>query len=251
MMSLIETNVWEITKKQFLYKLKSYTGAFSALLSMHMIAILFSLGGVGTSSSTLNSMHVIVQCYSSDMIIAFTLIWAFIIGITITKKAYRHSDFAFVSNRFTSNLSNLLFLFTASLVGGVSSLLVGNVFKFIMFLYFGSENSIGGTLLPHPLELFLGMISTSLYIFLLSVVGYFFGILVQLHKGFFIFLPGFFLGIIFFEISSDGKTSILEEIFNLFYQEHSIILFILKVFLMIASLFCCTILISNRMEVRK
>ena len=218
---------------------------------MQMIASLFTLGGVGTTSTSWDTTQITIHYYSSDLIIVFTLIWAFIMGITITQKAYRYSDFAFVSNRFTSNLSNLLFLLTASVVGGISAILVGNVLKVILFFYFGSENSMGGTLLTPPMELILGMFVTSLYILLLSSLGYFFGMLVQLHKGFFVFLLGLFLGIIIFGIRSVEQTNIIGSMFMFFYKETSFLLFMVKTLLTAAILFSCTILISNRMEVRK
>lgn len=98
-MFLTETNVWDIVRKQYTFKMKAYTGAFSTLVTIQIIAILLSLGGLNTTgTTTTEGIGVTVKYFSGDLVIVFTVIWSFVIALTITKKAYRNADFAFVSN---------------------------------------------------------------------------------------------------------------------------------------------------------
>lgn len=250
MMSLTEANVWDISKKQYLFKIKAYTGAYAGLILMQLIASLFSLGGLGYSGTTVGDAEILLRHYTSDLIIIFTLLWAFIIGISITQKSYRYADFAFVSNRFTSHLSNSLFLLTISIIGGISTILTGNVLKVILYFYIGREYHVGDTLLSPPTDLLLGMVSTSLYILLLSLLGYFFGMLVQLHKGFIFLLIGFFIGIIFIDINNQ-QNMIIYDLIGFYILENSFLFFLMKTLFSGVFLFGCTLLISNRMEVRE
>lgn len=251
MMFLKDANVIQISKKQYFFKLKAFTGVFSSLLSMQIIGFLFSLGGVGTMSSSSEGIHISMKYFSGDIMIVMTFIWAFIIGITITKREYRYSDFAFTGNRITSNLSNLFFLCTTSLVGGVSALLVGNLLKVIMYYYFGSQNCYGSSLLASPLELFLGIIVTIFYLLVFSVVGYFFGMLAQLNKVFIVLLPGIIIGSTILDARTNGNSSLMMWLANFYYHETSFLVFLLKVFITVGVFFYCAILLSNRMEVRK
>lgn len=54
-------------------------------------------------------------------------------GILITTKAVRYDDFTFVSNRLSSNLANILFLLTASAIGGAAAVTAGFLLKIIAF----------------------------------------------------------------------------------------------------------------------
>ena len=105
MMSLTKVSLWEVVKKQLRFKLKSYRGMFTSLMILQIIGILFSLageGGGGGSSS--NGFSYDMTYYSSNIMFALIMIWAFISAIIITTRAYRFDDYAFVANRLTSHV---------------------------------------------------------------------------------------------------------------------------------------------------
>ena len=250
MMFLTETNVWDIVRKQYSFKMKAYTGTFSTLVTVQIIAILLSLGGVGTTGMSTDTIHITMKNFSGDMIIAFTMIWSFVIALTITKKAYRNADFAFVSNRVTSNLSNLFFLMTANIVGGITAVLSGILLKVIMYYYYGIQNIFGNTMSVPPLDLLVGVIVTILYLFLFSATGYFFGMLTQLNKALIVLLLALFIGLLFLDgFGANGE--IHRGLVNFFYYETSFVLFLTKVMVIVAILFSSSILLSNRMEVSR
>src|SRR5690606_14116494 len=118
-----------VVKKQYVFKLKAYLGVFTSLLAVQLLAILFSGSGVSSSGSGMNDMHIRVHFYSADMVLVFTFIWAFIISMLLTTKVNRYPDFTFVSYRLSSNLANIYFLVTASIIAGTSAMLSSYLVK--------------------------------------------------------------------------------------------------------------------------
>ena len=132
-MSLTRVNLAETVKKQYLYKLKANIDAFSSLLAIQLLAIIFSYGGVGSSGMSSGDIHISVKYYSADLVIIFTLIWAFVTAITITTRSYRNHDFTFITNRLSSSLSNILFIVTTAMIGSLTAILAGNVLRTLSY----------------------------------------------------------------------------------------------------------------------
>ena len=109
---------------------------------------------------------------------------------------------------------------------------------------------IGNTIFVSPLELLIGMIVTSSYLFLFSATGYFFGMLTQLNKALIVLLPALFIGLLFLDgFGANGE--IHRGLVNFFYYETSFVLFITKILVIVAILFSSSILLSNQMEVSR
>ncbi|MGG3661860.1 hypothetical protein [Bacillus gobiensis] len=247
-MSLANARLAEVVKKQYLYKLKSYSNVFSSLVMVQLVGILLSFGAASSTGSFSRNIDISVNYYSSDIIIGITLLWGLISAITITTKAYRFDDFTFVSNRVTSHLSNILFLLTASSLGGTCAVFSG--FSQKMLLYFFNAAIIREeSLLATPSELLLGIFVTILYVFFFSSFGYLIGYLVQIHKFFIAVVPVFFLGAIF--ISAErGDDGWFAQFFQYYFFEASVFIFFLKIIGTAAILFAITILMSDKLEVR-
>ena len=247
MMSLKTINLAETVKKQFVFKLKANIDVFSSLVGIQLLAILFSLDGVGSMGMGGTNLSVDVKYYSADLVIVFTMLWSFVTAITITTKPYRNHDFTFVSNRLSSSLSNILFLLTASFIGSITALLSGNLVKLLVSILFKQE-------LFHfytgSLEFVLGIGVSIIYVFFLSSIGYLIGTLVQVSKGFIILIPVLFLGTIFLAASMH-KEPLLIQIFQFYVFESSLLLFILKTLLTTVLFFIAAISLLNRMEVRR
>lgn len=132
-MSLSKANLMDVVKRQYVFKLKSYIQVFMTLVVLQLLAILFSFNGAGMMGSSNASVEVDIQFYSADIVVVFTMLWAFITAILITTKAYRNDDFAFVTNRLSSNLSNMIFLLTASILGATLAILSSYLMKVMMY----------------------------------------------------------------------------------------------------------------------
>ena len=250
MMSLTKVSLIDVVKKQYIYKLKAYSQVFMSLIFLQLLAVLFSMNGVGSmGGSTGGSVELQVKYFSADFVAAFTMLWGFITAILITTKAYRNDDFVFVTNRVSSNLSNAVFLLTASVIGGITAMLSSYLLKVIVY-YFISDLSIKSiTVLEAPMELLLGIFSTILYVFLFCALGYLVGTLVQISKAFTVLLPAAFFGTLILEGLS-GKAGTVANVFDFFFTESSLVLFIVKIIVSAGLLFSGAFVLSNRLEVR-
>ncbi|MEH7073089.1 hypothetical protein V7121_08615 [Neobacillus drentensis] len=249
-MSLTTVSLTATLKKQYSYKLRAYNQVFWNLVFLQLLAVLFSLNGVGMMGSSSESIEVTIHYYSADFVVFFTMIWGLIIAIIITTKAYRNDDFTFVTNRLSHNLSNLLFLLTACLIGGLTAMLSANVIKVITY-FFDGQLIVDSTSLTSALgEFILGTFTTSLYIFLCCALGYIVGTLVQIHKVFVVLVPVLFFGGLFL-LGVSGNETIVTNFFGFIFKESSILLFMIKVMVTSGLLFASAFLLSNRMEVKQ
>lgn len=249
-MYLTETNTWEVVKKQFIYKLNAYAGAFTSLIFAQLLAFVFSYAGDSTYGTGSGNISITVKSFSGNVIILFTFIWAFVTGISITSKQNRDGDFIFVTNRLTSNLSNIAFLLTANIFAGVTAMLASSLLKMVTYLLTDAEFIINFSHTLGPLELIIGILATTLYACLFSSVGYIIGTLVQLNKLFIVIIPSLFFGFLFLEAKLQG-SGLLGTLFRFFSKETSLLLFIVKGCLTLFLLFSLANILSNRMEVRR
>jgi len=250
MMSLTTVSLTSIVKKQYSYKLKAYVQVFWNLVFLQLLAILFSLNGVGMSGSSSETLEVEVHYYSADLVAFFTMLWGFIIAIIITTKAYRNDDFTFVTNRLSHNLSNILFLLTASIIGGLTAMLSPNLLKVIMYI-FDRQLMVASTSAAGSLnEFIIGICTTSLYIFLFCALGYLIGTLVQIHKVFVVLVPALFFGALFLGGVS-GNTRIVSNFFGFIFTESSILLFMTKIIISCTLVFASALVLSTRLEVKQ
>lgn len=249
-MSLANASLTDIIKKQYCFKLQSYAPMFVSLAAVQLIALFFTLGGmVGSMSSGSNFIDVTVKYYSGAGISAFTFFWALITAFIITLPHYRYIDFSFVGNRLSSNLANIAFLLTGSVAGGVTAILGSILLRNIAY-YSGSETYIlGFNYFITPRELLTGIIVSVLYLVLLSALGYFCGMLVQVNKILLVALPAFIIGVLILETKNE-HIRIITRAFSFFADESAPALFILKIVAGALLLWACAVLLSNKTAVR-
>lgn len=248
-MSLIAANLWDVVKKQYIFKLQSCANLFVSLAAVQLIAVLFSACGMAvTSNISWNNMYVEVKLYSGMGIFIFTTLCILANSFILTLPLYRNIDFSFVTNRLSSNLANIGFLVTASIAGGVTATLSSILLRNILYYIGGSENFFSTNFLVGPEELLSGMAVAILYLLLFSAAGYFAGVLIQLHRSLYVILPALLLGTFFYEAANEHVR--IFRAFVFFTLERSPFLFILKIMISILLLWICAILLSNRAEVR-
>lgn len=247
MLSLAKTNLSEIVKKQYFHKLRANIDSFSALVGIQALAILFSFGGVGSSGTSGSGLSVMVTYYSSDVVFAFTMIWAFVTAITVNTKANRFQDFTFVTNRLSSSLSNILFLATAGLLGSITTILAGYLIKAILFIFTSKTIYSVQSGLD---ELVIGIGVAFLYIFLVSSIGFFISSVTSVSRVFIFLIPVIAIGTVVAGEALLG-TQILDELIQFYGQERSIPLFAIKVLATAGFFFTAGISILRKMEVKK
>ncbi|RWR14013.1 hypothetical protein QNH23_14710 [Siminovitchia fortis] len=249
-MSLTEMSLSDVVKRQYEFKLRAFLGVFSSMAGVQLISLLFSLGGVtSVGTGTSSGMYINISYYSADMVVVFTMIWIFMTGILITTKAVRYDDFTFVSNRLSSNLANILFLLTASAIGGAAAVTAGFLLKIIAFFFGDIQYGLGNSFLEAPAEFFIGLAAAILYMILFASLGYLTGMIVQVNKIFIFLLPTLITGIVVYLgiRNEELATAILDFIF----AESSLFLFAVKTLLLSTLFFTGSIVLSNRMEVWK
>ncbi|SHG57681.1 hypothetical protein [Ornithinibacillus halophilus] len=248
-MSLKQVSESKIIKNQLLFKLNSFTGVFTSMLALQLLAIFMSYyGSSSMGGGGVYGISYTFSYYSANVVIAFTFLWIFVNSILITTRAYKEDDFHFVTNRMTQNLSNILFLFVASLIGAVTAMLSSFLVKILIYFFKATKGNYLAVDL-NALEWFTGLAATILILFMLGSFGYFIGILVQWYKKLAIILPVVLIGTVM-ALASQGHY-ILPEIIEFYFMEHSFIVFLLKVIGSAGVLFAAAILISNQQEVRK
>ncbi|TYS70445.1 hypothetical protein FZC76_00675 [Sutcliffiella horikoshii] len=251
MKSLSKVSFDQVVKKQFLYKLSAYSGVFISLIILQVIAVLFSLNGVGNSSGGSELVRLNIHYYSANLIFVFTMLWVFIVSIIITSKAYRNDDFSFVTNRLSSDLSNVCFVVLVSTIGTITALMSKYLLQVIVLLL-PKFDSLYHSPVSMNIGSFLviGILTAFLYVLLCGAAGYFVGTLVRVSSLFKILVPVLFVGYLFFG-GFISQVSGLANIVEFFYLESSFIVFVLKVLITVLVLFASSVAIFNRMEVRQ
>lgn len=120
MMFLIETNLFEVTRRQYNFKLKAYFDLFFSLIMFQVIGILFSLGG--TSSQGMN--YITITNYSSSIVMILTFMILFSLSIIIQTANYKRFAAVIVKNSYSSSLSDIAFIITICIFGGITASLI-------------------------------------------------------------------------------------------------------------------------------
>lgn len=189
-----------------------------------------------------------LDIYSNLLVTIFTILWAFCTAILITTKAYRYDDFTFVTNRLSGNLSNILFLFTTSVIAGLTATMSGYLNRIIALLFFDFDYFIYSSVSIK--EALSGVFAMILYIYVFAALGYLFGVLIQVNKLFAFVIPALFFGSMFIGVSKYGISSLIVWISDTYAMESSLLLFTLKVIVTVCLLFIGSIALSNRLEVK-
>ncbi|WP_053361500.1 hypothetical protein [Bacillus sp. FJAT-27251] len=246
-MSFARTKLGDIVKKQYAFKLKAHIDSYSSLMGIQLLALLFSFGGVGSMGSYGDGLDLEVKYYSGDLVLIFTVIWAFVTATTLTTRPYRNHDFTFVSNRLTSSLSNVLFLASISLAGAVTAMLSGNLLKVFVYMFADGPIYNQGT---GWADLAAGTVIALFYLFLITSAGYLIGSLVQVSKLFVILIPVVFFGSLFLDAVAN-REPIVNSVFQFYIMESSLLLLMVKTLITCAVLLAAAVGILNRLEVRR
>ena len=245
-MSLSEVNLLSVVRKQYLYKLKAFSTSIYSLMIVQLLGLLISLGGVGSTSFHTDNIGVSIKYYSASLIIVSSFLWVFVKAFWLPAKNYKSIDFTLVTNRLSSNLSNIGVLLTACIYTGFTATLAGPILRVILYLSTDHSSIVAEGFAIVVSELILGIIVSFLYMVLLGSIGYFLGTLTQINSFFAILLPVAFLGLVW-----TGRVKIIENMFQFFASETSLIMLAFKMILTSVVLLGVSIILTNRMEVAR
>ncbi|GAB3800812.1 hypothetical protein [Virgibacillus kimchii] len=249
-MSLNNLSLGSTVFRQFNYKLKAFNGVLSSLVLVQIVAILFSLSGNGSFSST-GGAGVTIQgtFYTNLNVIIFTFLWIIAHAVMMTTKAEREHGFTFVSNHVSNHLSNALFLVLASVIGSVTAILAGFLLRVVVYFFSETAPALSASVHYEASDVFTGVFSMTLYLLLLASAGYALGSLSQLHRTLPYLLPVLLIGIFIWLMQLD--YSLILRVVSFYFEETNAFLFVLKVTGTSMICFLAAILLTGRLEARK
>ncbi|MBC2728179.1 hypothetical protein [Desulfosporosinus sp.] len=242
-MFLKEADLLSFSFKQFVYKLKAHSNLLYGLMLIQIIALFFSIGGVSHMSSSNGELSVSVNTYSASLVIGFSFIWIFFIGILLTTKQYKKIELPLVTSSLSGNLSDIGFLMIASIFGGITSTLVGVLQRIILYIFFDRSQIIFDKFLISFYDLMLGIVIGTLYMILISALGYLIGSITKLSMAFVLIIPAIIFG--FLRVYTD----FFQKVLLVYTKEAALPLFALKVLITVIILFGVSSLLSPNKEV--
>lgn len=249
MMSLQEAKLLPIITRQYHYKLKTHANLLVGLAIAQVIGLALSLGGMASGNSSTSTLYMNVTYYTSNMILVYTLIWAFVVGILLSLKRISNLDFAFISNRLSSNLANVAHILTLSVLGGLTTAM-GSILLRCIILFGRGSDIVGTHFYVGPGDLLLTAFVIALYAAVLGMLGYLIGILVRCWRYLIVVLPALLIGILFLETRIPEIRIILGAV-DWLKDESSLGIFVLKILVVFGLAVAGSVIVSQRMEVRK
>lgn len=243
-MSLVKNNFMSVVKKQYFYKLQGFSKFFLIIIATQIIGMLFALTNAGGMMSTSNEIYSLnIEKNSTLQVFIFTIACVTFASANLNLKEYKDMDFTFVSNRISSNISNIGFLITLSIFGAVTSALSGVLVRTIKYLLISSSKIIESGFFITPGEIMFSIGANFLYILLFSSVTYFCSVLIQKSNIFFV--------IILAVVVLLTQTPVFVNIIEFYTKEHSFIIFMIKTIITSVIFFMTSVLVSNDLEVRR
>lgn len=246
-MYLTESNIRDVVFKQYRYKLQAYLGVFTSLMFIQVLGMLFSISGTGSMGGSTGTFSYDVKTYSGSLVAIFTLVWAFSNGISLTTKQHRYDDFNFITTRQVSNLANVLFLATASVIAAITGLLTTYALRLVVSQFLRTPSIAVDQL--SLVEACKGLGGFFLYILLFASVGYFIGMLAQMNKIVAFLLPVLLIVVIIIQAYLGGEATLIVDIGSFYVLEASFFLFAVKSVITTFFFFLLAYMLGNRLEV--
>ena len=225
-MSLQEVSLYEVVKKQVIYKVKSYTGILQTLMVLQIIGLFIAASGSsGMMSGSSMSLNYSVTFFSGTALTVMTILWIITNSVLISTTAYKNDDFTFVSTRWSRHLANGVYIGFLAILGTLTSYMGINVLK-VVYQVFRREAiyNMNLTFMEH----FASLVTIFGYILLSGILAYFIGSVLQFNKVFTV------IGIIAIValiavINSFNQVNLYYSIGKFIFAEESISIFMIKI----------------------
>ncbi|MDI2585653.1 hypothetical protein OR571_00425 [Psychrobacillus sp. NEAU-3TGS] len=244
MMFLSNSTLGEVVWTQVKFKVNAYLGTLVSLIVVQILGLILSMNGTSSMSTNFNNTDFQIVWITADTVIIFVSIWALFLGNVITTKGYRNTNFSFVTNGISNNLSNIIVLIIMSVFAGVTTFLSHYILRLVVPLF----NDVGyvksGSIIDDPLSSIASMGLMVGLILMISAGGYLWGTLVYIHRAY------MFLLIVLIITLPTTKTG--QMILQFIFADNGS-LFVLNVkFVCVAIIFFVLAMLSSyRLEVRR
>lgn len=237
MMSLNSYSFSQVLWKQVKWKLSAHSQALNTLIFIQVIIALLGFNASSMSGTGFNGIHLSIHFYSLDVMVVIACIWAFITALLLQRMDYLQDDFAIVTTRFISTLSNSILLIFYSFIATLITILSLYIFGMSVQLFTQVELIADG-LLINPIEI---LIAFSILL-LAAFSGFFVGALFSFSKMLGIVIIG--LGIAIINSLEEQFATVI-----IFFFGDGHLLFILKAIVFTIILMSLSILFLSRKEV--
>lgn len=244
MSSIKHIGFTEAVKRQFSFKLRAYHNIIGALFLFQLIAVFFSIGG-NSSSMIDNYVSITKYTFSTDIIISFTLLWIFTTSFYITNRTSKNMMFNFVTDKFSNHVANMLCMLFFSVIGAVSSILLGVAIRLVMIFYVGLDQIYTYETLSIT-QLIMTFYIVFLYHILVFSFGYVIGEVIQIHRTFVFLIPLFLFGLFIYTVNVFNEA----HLFTFYMKESNILIFTMKVIISAVLFWIIALQVGRRLEVR-
>ncbi|AET70147.1 hypothetical protein Desor_4743 [Desulfosporosinus orientis DSM 765] len=228
--------------KLYRYKLKAHSFLLYSLIAAQLLALLFSLGGTSHMASSNGEVSVTLNMYSASLVIAFTLFWIFFVSYQLPTSRYKKLERPLVVNSLSGSVSDIGFLLTACVFGGITSSLFGIILRIFVFVRSNPAQILHDHFFLTLGDLLIGMAAGIMYMVVISAIGYLMGMLVRISMAFILIIPAILFGLI------RVYTNSMQHFLEYFTAESSLPLFILKIIAATIIVYGASILLSDRKE---
>lgn len=225
-MSLQEVSLYEVVKKQFVYKVKSYTGILQTLIVLQIIGLfLAASGSSGNMMGSSGTLNYTITYFSGTAITVMTIMWIITNCVLISTTAYKNDDFTFVSTRWSRHLANGVYIGFLAILGTFTSYMGINVLKVVyQVLRIEVIYDVNLSFMEH----FTSMVTILGYLFLSGILSYLIGSVLQFNKLFTVI--GIIAIVAFIAlINSFNQVNVYYSIGKFIFAEESISIFMIKI----------------------
>lgn len=239
-MSLNSFSFSQVLWKQVKWKLSAHSQALNTLIFIQVIIAFLGFNASSMSGTGFNGIHLSIHFYSLDVMVFIACIWAFITALLLQRMDYLQDDFAFVTTRIISTISNSIVLVFYSFIATIITIVSLYIFV-VSIQLFTQVELIADGLLINPIQM---LVAFSILL-LAASSGFFVGALFSFSKILGIVIIGLWIAFI---NSLEGQ---LATVLIFFFEAGSLLFIIKAIVLTIILMSLSTLLLSRKEVVRR
>lgn len=247
---VIKPGFASLALKGYLFKLRAYPGYFCGLILAQLLALVLMHSSAYSSGMSPANLSITNYSYGVKLVLTFSAAWIFMIAMMSASRSSKNSTFSFPGNRLTDSLSDVAYILTGCLFGGLTTTLIGAPFRIALVLI-SPVNVVAQGFYPTLGELATIAAGTFLYMLLLSSVGYLSGTLIRHSKIFVVIVPALLLYIYFSMVNTMNSPPFWRAVRNFLFNEDSLVRFAFMTAAVSVAFYAISAVAANHVEVKK
>ncbi|MGE7838428.1 hypothetical protein [Viridibacillus arvi] len=208
-MSLTNKTFAETLQVQVKFKLHAYLGMIVYLIMVQIVGILMSLMGPTGMSSVSSFIDINAEMYTPTVLIFLSNLWAFYVGLLMTRHDQRADIMPFVSTRIMSSIGDVVVLVALAVYAGITAMLSNYVVRIVILLKSNKHMLSDENMFSAPEVFIENLVAFIFFILCFAAVGYFLGMIAQKSKKVLFIIVAVFFSMLF---TSFGQEILLGTI---------------------------------------